>query len=171
MTPDANRDHAVSLQGDLAVVTIENLMQLMSHADLSGELRLNTTTNAAIFFVRNGALVYGFLRNNPIRIGERLIEAGAITAEHLHECLEIYKSESPRPKIGKILVEKGYLHQEALEEGIREQIRDIFFEVLSWRTGDFAFAVKEMPAGENILLEASIDGLLLQGMMHLDDME
>ena len=161
---------SAAFQGDLSIVTIENLMQLVGHAALSGELQLTTPDNSAIFFIREGALIYGFLEENPMRIGQRLIEGNYITSKHLQECLSLYMSESPRPKIGKILVEKGYLQQDDLEKTIREQIKDILFEVLSWKEGSFTFSIKKSPSDEGIFLDERIDHLILAGIIHLDNL-
>lgn len=170
MKANFTKNETVAFQGDLSVITIENLMQLVSHAALSGELQLTATANSAVFFVHKGTLVYSYLENNPMKIGKRLIQEGYISSEHLDECLALYQRKSPRPKIGKILVEKGYLQQKDLEEAIKEQIKDIFFEVLSWKEGSFTFSVKEIPPGEGIFLEERIDHLILQGIIHLDEL-
>lgn len=167
---DSNKKTA-PFQGDLSVITIENLMQLVGHASLSGELQLTTPSNSAVFFVHKGTLVYGYLENNPMKIGQILIQENYITSEHLQECLSQYKRESPRPKIGKILVEKGYLQQDDLEKAIKEQIKIIFFEVLSWKEGSFTFSIKDIPSGEGIFLEERIDHLILAGIIHLDNLK
>ena len=157
-----------AFQGDLSVITIDNLMQLVSHAALSGELQLTTPTNSAVFFVHKGTLVFSHLEKNPMRIGEKLIEEKYITSENLQECLSLYRRKSPKPRVGNILVEKGYLQQEDLEKAIKEQIKDIFFEVLSWKAGSFSFSIKKIPHGEGIFLEERIDHLILQGFIQLD---
>ncbi len=159
-----------AFQGDLSVITIENLMQLVSHAALSGELQLTTPDNTAVFFVHKGTLEFSYLEKNPMKIGERLVQDNYITSENLQECLSQYRRASSRPKIGKILVEKGYLQQKDLEKAIKEQIKAIFFEVLSWKKGSFSFSIKEIPQGEGIFLEERIDYLILEGIVHLDDM-
>ncbi len=146
-------------------------MQLVGHASLSGELQLTTPSNSAVFFVHKGTLVYGYLENNPMKIGQILIQENSITSEHLQECLSQYKRESPRPKIGKILVEKGYLQQDDLVKAIKEQIKAIFFEVLSWKEGSFTFSIKDIPSGEGIFLEERIDHLILAGIIHLDNLK
>ncbi len=159
-----------AFQGDLSVITIENLMQLVGHAALSGELQLTTPGNSAIFFIHEGTLIYGYLENNPMKIGQRLLEKNHITSDHLQECLSLYKKNvPPRPKIGKILVEKGYLRQDDLKEAIKEQIKDIFFDALSWKEGSFTFSIKQILSNEGIFLEERIDHLILAGLIHLDD--
>lgn len=160
---------AAVLQGDLSVVTIENLMQLMSHAVLSGELRLVTSGNEASFIIRKGALVFGYLKNPPSRMGERLVQAGYITSENLLECLHLYQQQDCRQRLGRILVENKYISVAHLEEIIREQVRDSFFRVLSWKSGSFLFFSNESPPEEDILLDERIDHLIIEGILAMDD--
>jgi hypothetical protein len=156
-------------QGDLAVVTIEHLMQLLSHAGLSGELQLKTSHNAAVFFVHNGTLVYSYLEKKAKRVGRMLVEKNLITEEHLHECLAQYKWSLSKPKIGTLLVEKKYVSRDDLETVVREQIKENFFEVLTWKAGSFIFTEKEVPEEEDIFLDSRIDHLILQGIIHHDE--
>jgi len=158
----------VALQGDLAVVTIENLMQLMSHAGLSGELRLVTIDNDACFIIRHGALVFGHLKFNFPRTGERLVQAGHITNENLRDCLRLYREQSSKLRLGEILVDKRFVSTNHLEEVIKEQVKDCFFKVLTWQDGSFSFYPNESPPKENILLDERIDHLIIEGIVALD---
>ena len=165
-----NQQNAIALQGDLSVVTIENLMQLVGHAGLYGELQITTPTNFAILFVNRGTLIYSYLKNNPLKIGQRLIQGNYITSEQLQDCLFLYQHGSSQLRIGKLLVEKNYLKQEDLEKVHKEQSKAIFFEILSWQKGSFAFLVKRIPQGEDIFLQERIDHLTLEGIFHVDEL-
>jgi len=162
--------NAVALQGDLSIVTIENLMQLMGHAGLYGELQIQTPTNSALLFVERGMLIYSYIKNTPMRIGQRLIQGNYVTSEQLQDCLSLYRNTSSQPRIGKILVAKKYLQQEDLEKVYKEQARDNFFEILSWQTGSFAFVVKRLSKNETISLQERIDHLTLEGVCHADEL-
>lgn len=162
--------NTVALQGDLSIVTIENLMQLMGHAGLYGELQIQTPTNSALLFVESGTLIYSYIKNTPMKIGQRLIQGNYVTSEQLQDCLSLYRDTSSRPRIGKILVEKKYLKQEDLEKVYKEQAKDNFFKILSWQTGSFAFVVKRLSKSEDIFLQERIDHLTLAGVCHADEL-
>ena len=158
-----------ALKGDLSVITIENLMQLMSHAALSGELRLVSPDNSACFIIRKGALIFGHLQSNSPKIGERLVQANYITTENLQECLRLYQEQSSKQRLGKILVDKNFISDSHLEEVIKEQVKDIFFKVLYWKKGAFSFCVNESLPEEDILLDERIDHLLIEGIVAMDN--
>ena len=172
---DPGLEHQVitntALQGDLSVVTIENLMQLVSHAGLSGELCLTTSNNKACFIVRNGALVFGHIDMDFPRIGERLVEAGHISAENLQECLAIYheyQGSNDKKRLGELLVEKEFVLAVHLEEIVKEQIKDSFFQGLSWSNGIFTFCADNSQPDETIHLDERIDHLIIEGILALD---
>ncbi len=164
----SSRKEIPPLQGDLSVITIDNLMQLVSHAALSGELKLTALGNCAVFSVDRGTLVYAYLENNPTKIGQQLIRENYITPEQLEESLSHYETSVPRLKIGEVLVQKGYLRQKDLEVIIKEQIKSIFFEVLSWKKGAFSFSLKTATHKESIYLDERIDHLILEGIVSQD---
>ena len=162
--------NAAALQGDLSIVTIENLMQLMGYAGLYGELQIQTPTNSALLFVDKGTLIYSYIKNTPMKIGQRLIQGNYITSEQLQDCLSLSRNNSSQPRIGKILVAKKYLRQEDLEKVYKEQARDNFFKILSWQSGSFAFVVKRPSKSEDIFLQERIDHLILKGVCHADEL-
>ena len=168
LEPIKNVNNKSAFQGDLSVVTIDNLMQLVSHAGLSGELCLATPDNDACFIVRNGALVFGHMELNFPRTGERLVQAGYITTEKLQEGLQFYQAESDKQRLGELLVEKQFILNSHLEEIIKEQVKDCFFQVLSWNLGTFTFCVNESPPEEDILLDERIDHLIIEGVVAMD---
>lgn len=162
--------NAIAFQGDLSVVTIENLMQLLGHAGLYGELQIKTSNNSAVLFVHKGTLIYSYLEKNPMKIGQRLIQGNYISNEQLRACLSPFWNKSSRPRIGKILVEKGYIRQKDLEKVHKEQSKAVFFEILSWKKGSFAFLVKRISKNEDIFLQERIDHLTLEGVFHVDEL-
>lgn len=159
-----------AFQGDLSVVTIENLMQLVSHAGLSGELCLAAPDNDACFVIRKGALVFGHVEFNFPRIGERLVQEGYISAKNLQECLHSYQDQSRNGKhrLGELLINNNYILDTHLEEVVKDQIKDSFFHVLSWDQGTFTFSVNETPHNENIHLDERIDHLIIEGIVNMD---
>ncbi len=163
------RSNPAAFQGDLTAINIENLMQLVSQASLTGELQLTVSDNSVIFFVHEGTLVFAHLEKNPMRIGQRLIDENYITSEDLQECLTRSQGQSKKSRIGEQLVESGYLKQADLEKTIKEQIKDIFFEVLSWKNGKFCFMIKDISTSKCIFLEERMDHLIIEGIIQLDE--
>jgi hypothetical protein len=159
----------VSFQGDLSVLPLDDVAQLFEFSKLTGELEVISNDNRGFFFFQNGLLVFAMLGNSNHKIGELLVVNSLITEEQLSECLTIQKHQEPQERLGKILIQKGYLEQDSLSLSLTEQIKKAFFEVLTWKEGKFFFYVDQAPQKEDMICSERIDTLLLEGMTYIDE--
>jgi hypothetical protein len=161
----------VALQGDIAVIAIEDIFQLFDFAALTGKLEVFSPTNSGTFYFKKGSLIHGVLQVSPRRIGEILLESRLISPEQLQECLRLHEHQHPKRRFGQILVEKGYIPPERLDESLLSQIKESFFETLSWQEGSFLFYQNQEPKPEEVRLYARIEHLLLEGMVRIDRLQ
>ncbi len=169
MKLDSRHQSGVSLQGDIAVIELNNIFQFFDYATASGELRVVTDDNNASFFFQKGLLIFGTLSINQKRIGDLLLESGLITESQLAQCLKIHAQHERRRRLGDILVRRGFLKFESLTEMLQEQAREAFFETLSWKKGMFFFYANHHPSKEEILINERIDRLILEGFVRIDN--
>ena len=159
---------AIALQGDIAAIALQDIFQLIDLAALSGKLEVHSSSNSGSFYFSNGLLTYAVLQINQRKIGEILLESQVITQEQLQECLRLHKQGLPQRRFGQILLEKGYIPSGELDDSLLRQIKEAFFEALSWKEGTFTFYQNQTPAQHDLQLMARVDHLLLEGMIHLD---
>ena len=160
---------AAALQGDIAEIALENIFQFLDLAALTGRLDVRSPANGGSFYFRNGALTHGVLHVSQRRIGEILLESNLITADQLQECLRLHEQARPHKRFGQILLDRDYIPPAKLDNSLLQQMKEAFFETLSWHEGSFSFYPKLVPAPEEMQTRARIDSLLLEGMMHLDE--
>lgn len=155
--------------GDLAVLEPVVVFQIINMSGLTGALKLITTDNAARFYFKEGELVYATIETRRKRIGKFLVERELITQRQLDEVLEIYLARKKGRKIGHFLIEGGFLDREALVSAIQDQMKDVVYEALRWKSGKFEFFNREKPGEEDILLDVKLDHLILEGLKRLDE--
>ena len=160
---------AAALKGDIAAIALENIFQFLDLAALTGRLDIRSPANSGSFYFRNGALTHGVLRVSQRRIGEILLESNLITTDQLQECLRLREQARPPRRFGQILLDQGYIPPAKLDGSLLQQMKEAFFETLSWHEGSFVFYPKLVPAPEEVQTRARIDSLLLEGMVHLDE--
>ncbi len=159
---------APALQGDIAAIGLEDVFQLFNFAGLTGELEVRGVSNTGYFFFKKGALIFGALDNKQSKIGEIFLAGGRITEEQLRECLDIQKQNGHVQRLGQIFIEKEYIRRSNLTASLSRQIRESFFDVLTWTEGTFSFFINNSPDKEDHLLDERVDALLLQGMVNID---
>ena len=165
----ASSSTGIAFQGDIAVIALENIFQLFDLAALSGKLEVHAATNSGNFYFNQGVLIHGMVVISRRKIGEILLGSQMVTEEQLRECLHLHQQERPQRQFGQILLEKGYIGPAGLNETLVRQIKEAFFEALSWQEGTFAFYHNQFPAPEAIQLQERVDHLLFEGVVYLDN--
>lgn len=169
MILDSRHKSGVSLQGNIAVIELNNIFQFFDYATASGELRVVGEHNNASFFFQKGILIFGALSVNQKKIGDMLVDSGIITALQLAQGLKFHAEHGKRRRLGDILVKKGFVKFEELAELLQVQAREAFFETLKWKSGMFFFYANQYPSKEEILINERIDHLLLEGIVRMDN--
>jgi hypothetical protein len=162
------KENSVDFQGSIEAISIEGIFQLLYYASLSGKLLLLNPPKEATFYFKEGKLTWGTLHKRQKQIGQRLIESSSITEAQLEECLRIQVTNRQKVKLGKILMDKGFLHSNILHDSLKDQVKDAFFDALNWKKGTFAFFSDLSTSGEEIILNERIDHLLLEGIIQID---
>jgi hypothetical protein len=171
IAPSANSTPAaspVALEGNIGTIAIENIFQLFDYAALTGKLEVQAPNNSGCFFFRKGVLIHGLLQINQRKIGQILLDSQVITEEQLQQCLLLHEQAHADKRFGQIVLEQGYLKPDGLDNTLLRQVKDAFFEALSWSEGSFRFYPNLAPASDAVKLYARIDHLLLEGMFRID---
>lgn len=169
MTTPPTKD--ISFQGNIAAIALENIFQLLDFAALTGKLEVSSPDNIGNFYFTKGLFTYGMLHIHHRKIGEILLESQLITEEQLQECLHLHKQCKFQRRFGQILLEQNYIQPSLLNDSLQRQIKEAFFETLSWQEGTFAFYLNQEPSSGTIQLQARIDHMLLEGMVYIDNTE
>lgn len=106
--------------------------------DLFHALNLNHASGLLVFsegsirkdvWMKNGEIVFAQSNQNDDRLGESLIRAGRITQAQLDEAA---LAITPENKLGKILVDKGWISPKELFLGVRRQVEEIVWSLFDW---------------------------------------
>ena len=155
--------------GDLSILEPSVVFQIMNFSRITGQLKLVTTGNVASFYFREGELIYATIDTRRKKLGRFLIEREWITEDQLDKVLREFKSKDGRERLGNILIARGYLDYNSLVSAIQEQMKEVVYEVLSWKKGQFVFFNGVFPQDEDILLDVKLDYLILEGLKRLDE--
>ena len=155
--------------GDLSILDPSVAFQIMSFAALTGELKFVATDNVASFYFKEGELIYATIDTRKKKLGKFLIEKGWITEEQLNKVLREYASKEGYERIGHALIARGDLDYNSRASAIQEQMKEVVYEVLSWKKGQFIFFQNTLPQDEDILLDVKLDHLILEGLKRLDE--
>jgi hypothetical protein len=160
---------AADLRGNLAAFAPELLFQMMALAHATGTLTLRQGRCTVRILFEDGQLRFASGEvGAKARLGETLVRIGRLEPAQREAAVRAWRKTRGRQRLGAILVERGLLQRQELEEFIQEQIKNRIVEVLRWRSGTFAFRTAEHETKEDIVLDMQLDHLLLECMTRLD---
>lgn len=155
--------------GDLSVLEPAMVLQIMNMAQVTGVLKFVSTDNLASFYFKSGELICATVDTRSKKLGEVLVEKGLITTEQLSIALKEHATGRVHGRIGNILISHRYLDYATLASTVQEQMKEVVFDVLAWKSGFFFFMKGVAPKDEDVLLEVKVDHLILEGLKRLDE--
>jgi Domain of unknown function (DUF4388) len=160
-----------SLRGDLRVVPIAEVLQLLDAQEQSGVLDVAHGEAAVEVSFRAGRVDLATARNvsEEYLLGRFLVDGELITRADLDGFLE---SRMPGSKlIGAQLVRLGYLSEADLKSALARQTRELVYEILRWSTGSFRFTrARDLPpAAVDAMLGLDVEGILMEGFRRVDE--
>lgn len=162
------------LRGNLRDFSLPNIFQLVDMSAKSGALTIRRADVWGKIYFRRGSIYYAFTVPQQLPLGARLMKSGAVTAEQLDDALHEQQREERQgesARIGSILLSAGVIDRATLEQAVREQIQDTAFDFFGWPDGEFEFGLDEEVTDQDILVEMSVENVIMEGCRRIDEWE
>jgi CheY-like chemotaxis protein len=183
----------VALQGDIAVIPIGAILQLLQIEQRSGLLVVTDGKTEVTMSVRLGLidLVQARGAGSEFRLGRYFIEHGLVTTEDIDRILRD-NALTPRPAppesgarsampssepgtagrrlLGDLLVDSGRVTRDQLRDALARQSSELVYEVLRWPCGRFEFRLDNVPAlAESAQLALPVASVVMEGFRRVDE--
>lgn len=132
----------MSFAGNLEDLAIVDVIQLLHSTRKSGTLCVTGDKGHSQLVFNKGCIVCANHHNSSIRIGNVLVEMGALSPEALDGALATQKKigSDHKPLIG-LLIEQGVIEKERAFKGLECLIEMTIVEMVSWQKGTFTLNV------------------------------
>jgi len=157
------------LAGDLSRIDAADLINFVNVIRLTGMLLLFEGSRERALYFHRGETVFAATNDPDERLGEVLVRLGRINHRQLEEVGKHFKAGKMR--IGRFLVAQELISPQTLWEGLREQVREIFFGSMAARRGEFCFLDARRPEEAELNLSLSTRNLLLEGVQRKDELD
>jgi len=131
----------MSLVGSLEDLGLGDILQIVHLSGKSGVLALRSAVGEGQIVFERGLMRSATTRDLPHDLRELLARKRQLDADALGDAVrEARRAELP---LARVLVERGLLSSEALEELRAQAASDAVLEMFRWREGEFSFEVRE----------------------------
>ncbi|HWU90920.1 MAG TPA: DUF4388 domain-containing protein [Kofleriaceae bacterium] len=163
------------LRGDLRVVPLAEVLQLLDVQEQSGALTVERTGARVVIYFRRGRVDQAIADGVPeeFLLGRFVLDAELMQRADLESFLES-RAESTRPGqrlIGQQLVKLGYFTDADLKTCLTRQSSELIYEILRWRHGRFRFSagLELPPPVIDAALGLDVEAVLMEGYRRVDE--
>jgi hypothetical protein len=153
----------MSLSGNLEDVSVADALQFINLGGRTGTLTLVSGDVSAGIGFHQGRIVNAWGPASK-KLGELLVEDGAIDRSTLASALRQQEQEQPRRSLGQILVAGHGLSEERMFRTVEQQIEKTVHDLVTWKSGTFQFALDDLRPIDDL----SIYPGDIVGRLHLD---
>ncbi len=159
-----------SLSGNLAAVSVGEVLQLLHMQRQSGSLEVRTAGGRRVtLFLSEGSVDLAASRGlgREFLLGRYLVEQGSLDRPTLAEVLG---GDRGTALLGDVLVSLGLTTREERRAALERQTSELVYEIVRWTSGHFTFvAGATAPAAEAAHLQLSPNGLIMEGFRRVDE--
>ncbi len=148
---------------------VADLLQWASNGRLTGTVRVANADVTKMIYIHNGVIVSCTSTDPREFLGHFLVSQGAIDEKDLQGA--IIDQDRQSGLLGQMLVQRGAITEERLNEMLRLKAEESIFDLFTWADGQFLFLDGELPGYELVPISLDVQGLVLEGMRRLDEWE
>jgi hypothetical protein len=156
-----------SMNGKLKHYKLADVLIAISRSKKTGTLEIMTGSITKKIYIFNGNKIFAASTNTKDRLGEYLVKQGMITLEQLKEADALVSRKGQR--LGKILVDLGYLKDSDLYKAVQNQVEGIIISLFNIEEGLFEFKEGPLPSEEPITLQISSANLIYKGIKQINN--
>ncbi len=168
--PELTGDTNVALAGDLTVVPLAEVLQLLGEQEQNGVLVVTRGNAQVELHFKQGKIDLGQAVGVPeeFLLGRFIVEAEAMSQVDLD--LFVQNREQTQ-LLGTQLVAEELITTEQLHDALQQQTQEQVYEVLRWKFGKFSFRASKEPSAmaEEAALGLEVDVILMEGFRRVDE--
>ncbi len=159
----------LGLQGNIEKFTLPEILQLIASSRKSGTLGVQQDDSIIMVYFDKGDIIYGYGPRQTYHLGQLLKEKKIISETQLEQAIAIQAKNQNSKRLGEILISRKFIDRADLEKVIIEQIEELLYSLLTWKTGSFKFYEDQFPTEEEIKIKISVENVILEGLRRLDE--
>jgi hypothetical protein len=163
-------DTGFALAGDLSLISIAEVLQMLELQRQTGALRITKGDVAIVVYLGNGRVDLARSDGLPsaFRVGRYLVRDKVVTRSRLRRFLE--EHESDNSLLGEALIRAGRASEDQVRAALERQTSELLYEAVRWKEGRFVFLVNDScPEATLAQLGLAPGGLLMEGFRRVDE--
>jgi CheY-like chemotaxis protein len=169
----ASADYAAALAGNLAIISIADVLLLLQDRGYTGVVNLSHGRARMAIYLGQGRVEFAGAQGvaDEFLLGHFLASGGHLVQDTLTKVIEERQREGSKELLGAYLCARRMITPSGLHKALAKQTSALLFESLRWGSGRFTFRpLIELPAqAREAALSIAVDGLILEGLRRVEE--
>jgi hypothetical protein len=157
----------LALSGDLATMSLEDLLQWLAVGKKSGALELRGALHTKRVCFHEGRITSVWSSDPREYLGQYLLAFHRITEDQLREALATQEDE--QQLLGRILVNRQLITEAEVRRIVQVKIEESIYDTFLWSVGSFEYQDGAAPHQKSMLLSLDVTGIVLEGARRMDE--
>jgi len=158
----------MGIAGNLATMSIADLLQFLESGQKSGVLRVSRESVSKEIFFEKGSIIGSTSTDPKEYFGQFLLHNGKIDEPQLRLALENQRHQRQVP-LGRILLSMGVFNESEMMELLHLRALEIMYELFLWEQADFQFEDQAPPPDNLIRIEIKPTSVMMEGVYRTDE--
>lgn len=163
---------SVELRGDLNILSVPDLLQLISSCRKTGTLKVYNSHEQKSLSFRNGKIISAACldRDRKNKLGYLLVKRGLISEDERTRALQLCEKDRSK-RLGQALIATGVLTSDDLTEVLKVQAEEIVYSMIAYPEGRFEFAGYDegVPTDSENGFVLDVMSLVMEGVRREDE--
>jgi tetratricopeptide (TPR) repeat protein len=157
----------MSLSGRLKTMDLPEVLQWVTVGRKTGLLSFVRDKTKVSVYLQDGQIIASRSNDPTMQLGQFLLFQGKITEPQLKRAFEIHLQT--RAILGKILVQENLVSEEDVRKALVMRAEEVIYDLFLWDDGYFHFSPSPYSVDDLILINISINDVLLEGIRRKDE--
>jgi len=158
----------MGIGGNLATMSVVDLLQFLETGQKSGVLRVSRESVTKEIFLEKGSIIGSTSTDPKEYFGQFLLHYGKIDEPQLRVALENQRQQRQVP-LGRILLSMGVFNETEMMELLHLRALEIMYELFLWEQADFQFE-DQAPSPDNLIrIEIKPTSVIMEGVYRTDE--
>jgi hypothetical protein len=152
----------MALRGNLQDCGTTQLLNLINLARKTGLLTVQTSTDTARLYFKDGKLVHTHTASEDGHLTSMLVKGDKLTADRASAIAGRSEIGSDR-QLGMLLINAGYVTEEDIVQSVTQYMLDIVATLFEWHEGQFEFTADELPSEDRLTVPINLENVIIEG--------